>query len=135
MLLKRGDRGPNVTLHQKLLKAAGANVGNIDGVFGSITEAAVVQFQVSNSLSVTGTIDNDLSAMLTTLTRTGSVQLPPISVAVSKERLEEIKGGFIQTLEDKAFLGISLLSWTLILSVIGFSYFVVIRPNVGRLGD
>lgn len=45
MILKRGDRGPDVEQLQLKLKAAGYDPGNIDGDYGAQTEAAVLKFQ------------------------------------------------------------------------------------------
>lgn len=54
--LKRGDKIPLVKFAQKALRAAGAFSGNIDGVFGPITELSVKNFQIQNGLSGDGVI-------------------------------------------------------------------------------
>lgn len=57
ILLERGDRGAEVRSLQQLLAAAGFDPGPIDGIFGSMTELAVVLFQTDRSLAATGTVD------------------------------------------------------------------------------
>ena len=57
-MLKRGDSGPDVqTLQSKLLLKQ-------DGKFGPMTEKAVIRFQLSNNLSVTGIVDADMWTLL-----------------------------------------------------------------------
>lgn len=56
ILMKRGDRGDNVRSLQLLLASAGLNPGPIDGIFGGLTESAVLAFQRSHSLPVTGQV-------------------------------------------------------------------------------
>ncbi len=46
--LKRGDRGDDVKVLQRLLKARGVFVGAVRGNFGALTEGAVVAFQQSH---------------------------------------------------------------------------------------
>ena len=53
-LLKYGVRGPQVVLLQDQLKALGYFSTSSTGYFGDITEAAVIQFQYANSLTVDG---------------------------------------------------------------------------------
>ncbi|MBF2001646.1 MAG: peptidoglycan-binding protein [Synechococcales cyanobacterium M58_A2018_015] len=50
--LKQGDRGPAVALLQRLLVLYGYPnlVGAVDGVFGSRTQSAVLQFQRDQNL-------------------------------------------------------------------------------------
>jgi peptidoglycan hydrolase-like protein with peptidoglycan-binding domain len=48
-LLTKGDRGPRVKLLQKELKAHGFDPGPIDGDFGPLTLAAVIDFQARHS--------------------------------------------------------------------------------------
>jgi peptidoglycan hydrolase-like protein with peptidoglycan-binding domain len=44
-----GSTGPEVTLCQQLLQARGYSPGAIDGLFGPLTKAAVVHYQVDRS--------------------------------------------------------------------------------------
>ena len=53
-MLKSGSRGDDVTALQRLLKLRGADPGEIDGVFGPKTEAAVEAFQGKAGLDVDG---------------------------------------------------------------------------------
>jgi peptidoglycan hydrolase-like protein with peptidoglycan-binding domain len=57
ILMERGDRGQDVRSLQLLLASAGNNPGPIDGIFGGLTESAVVAFQTSHGLPVTGQVD------------------------------------------------------------------------------
>jgi peptidoglycan hydrolase-like protein with peptidoglycan-binding domain len=56
--LKRNDylRGDDVKAVQKALKAAGFNPGDIDGVYGPMTAAAVVAYQMAMKLVVDGIV-------------------------------------------------------------------------------
>jgi len=57
-MLKRGDSGPDVqTLQSKLLLKQ-------DGKFGPATEKAVIRFQLSNNLQITGIVDADMWTLL-----------------------------------------------------------------------
>lgn len=53
-VLKNGSRGEAVKALQTLLNKAGFDCGNVDGIFGSKTEAAVRLFQASKGLKVDG---------------------------------------------------------------------------------
>ena len=53
-LLRRGDRGPLVEVLQKRLRELGYRPGGADGVFGSLTRAAVLAFQAENHLKTDG---------------------------------------------------------------------------------
>lgn len=55
--LRFGDRGPEVTRLQTLLRNAGFNPGDIDGIFGQNTQAALFDFQRTFGLSQTGVYD------------------------------------------------------------------------------
>jgi peptidoglycan hydrolase-like protein with peptidoglycan-binding domain len=54
--LRRGMRGEDVRELQQLLAQAGLEPGNVDGVFGTSTEAAVVAFQRDNGLAADGAV-------------------------------------------------------------------------------
>ncbi len=57
-MLKRGDSGPDVqTLQSKLLLKQ-------DSQFGPATEKAVIRFQLSNNLPITGIVDADMWTLL-----------------------------------------------------------------------
>lgn len=55
-LYKRGSRGDMVRQIQKALCGAGYHVGVIDGIFGLMTEEAVMMFQQAKGLSVDGIV-------------------------------------------------------------------------------
>lgn len=54
--LRVGDRGTDVMEIQALLEKIGYNPGPIDGIFGSRTQQAVIQFQQNNRLTPDGII-------------------------------------------------------------------------------
>jgi len=56
-LLKRSDKGPDVTEAQNLLNRTGA-ILDPDGNFGGATEDAVREFQAMNGIPVTGVMDS-----------------------------------------------------------------------------
>lgn len=56
MNYKRGSRGEVVRQIQKALCGAGYHVGVIDGIFGLMTEEAVMMFQQAKGLSVDGIV-------------------------------------------------------------------------------
>ena len=55
-MLRTGSRGDAVRKLQELLNAKGYTCGNVDGIFGSKTYAAVLEFQQANSLGVDGIV-------------------------------------------------------------------------------
>jgi len=52
--LSQGSRGPEVTELQKKLVSLGYVVGNVDGIYGPKTKAAVTRFQKERGLKVDG---------------------------------------------------------------------------------
>jgi peptidoglycan hydrolase-like protein with peptidoglycan-binding domain len=54
--LRRGSRGADVVELQRRLAAAGADPGAVDGIFGSLTDAAVRTFQRLRGLGVDGIV-------------------------------------------------------------------------------
>ena len=58
MLLKKGDKKVNVRHLQDKLNI------QADGHFGPLTEKAVIKYQLSNGLSVTGMVDSDMWVLL-----------------------------------------------------------------------
>lgn len=61
--LKRGSAGSEVRELQTLLNSHNARIF-VDGEYGPITEAAVINFQLSNNLEVTGIVDSRTMALL-----------------------------------------------------------------------
>ncbi|KGK86650.1 hydrolase [Desulfosporosinus sp. HMP52] len=56
VLLKVGSKGPDVVELQTKLNYVGYNVGKADGVFGSLTQQGVINFQRANKLTVDGLV-------------------------------------------------------------------------------
>lgn len=63
-LYKKGSSGDTVTQIQTRLKEWGYYFGEVDGVYGSKTEAAVRYFQSKNGLSADGQVGNQTLAAL-----------------------------------------------------------------------
>ena len=55
-MLRTGSRGDAVRKLQELLNALGYDCGNVDGIFGSKTKAAVLAFQKANGLGADGIV-------------------------------------------------------------------------------
>jgi peptidoglycan hydrolase-like protein with peptidoglycan-binding domain len=55
-ILRRGSRGSEVETLQEELSREGFNPGTVDGLFGSRTERAVVDFQAARALAVDGVV-------------------------------------------------------------------------------
>jgi hypothetical protein len=74
--IQRGDAGARVTALQQALVAAGVVIP-VDGSFGPVTEAAVVQFQATASLPTTGVVDEATAAALGILATAAPGTFPP----------------------------------------------------------
>lgn len=85
-LLKPGDSGDAIRIVQQRLLALGFPPGVIDGQYGDMTTQAVMQFQKSAHLAVTGFIDNEtLHALGYEVDQSPGTQSGPFSVdAVSR---------------------------------------------------
>ena len=55
-MLRTGSRGDAVRKLQEMLNAKGYTCGNVDGIFGSKTKAAVLAFQTANGLGADGIV-------------------------------------------------------------------------------
>jgi peptidoglycan hydrolase-like protein with peptidoglycan-binding domain/muramidase (phage lysozyme) len=66
LVLKPGDRGPDVKALQEALSARNYQVGKIDGVYGTLTTGAVAAFQADYKVpaAVLGSVDGDTWSML-----------------------------------------------------------------------
>lgn len=62
--LAHGARGENVRILQEALTILGYPVGEVDGIFGSLTRTGVLEFQSNNDLELTGTLDAATIAQL-----------------------------------------------------------------------
>ena len=62
--LKNGMSGNKVSELQKRLSELGYSVGNIDGIFGNVTENAIIEFQKKNLINSTGEVDNQTNILL-----------------------------------------------------------------------
>lgn len=62
--LKEGSRGGDVVLLQRRLTEKGFSPGNIDGMFGPGTEAAVLSFQKSQGILADGVVGRETAAAL-----------------------------------------------------------------------
>ncbi|WP_226781851.1 peptidoglycan recognition protein family protein [Oceaniglobus trochenteri] len=56
MRLRAGDRGADVEMLQRELMSLGYRPGKLDGIFGSLTRAAVLAFQADNDLATDGIV-------------------------------------------------------------------------------
>jgi peptidoglycan hydrolase-like protein with peptidoglycan-binding domain len=68
-LTRLGSRGGAVTMVQSRLKMLGYNVGNVDGIFGGQTEAAVKAFQSASGLTPDGIVGPQTMRALRTASR------------------------------------------------------------------
>ncbi|EHK52285.1 N-acetylmuramidase domain-containing protein [Allomesorhizobium alhagi] len=59
-----GARGEEVRMLQSALKLLGYPVGKVDGIFGELTRAAVLEFQAVNDIATTGVLDTATWAVL-----------------------------------------------------------------------
>lgn len=60
MLVQRGSAGNEVILVQAALRAVYYSEVTVDGIFGPITENAVMKFQQSDGRQPTGVVDDEL---------------------------------------------------------------------------
>lgn len=64
MSIKRGNKGPEVTLLQGVLYTLRYDITNVDGAFGQETEEAVQAFQEDNDLQIDGIVGDDTASAL-----------------------------------------------------------------------
>jgi predicted chitinase/peptidoglycan hydrolase-like protein with peptidoglycan-binding domain len=57
MVLDLGASGPQIKAMQTTLKDAGYDVGAVDGIYGTLTRAALLAFQADNNIPTTGIVD------------------------------------------------------------------------------
>lgn len=63
-LLAVGSVGPEVEMLQRILLSIGYDPGPIDGIFGPLTQMAVMQFQMDNGLVPDGIVGPKTYAVL-----------------------------------------------------------------------
>ena len=68
VIAKRGDRGAAVRTLQTKLADAGFSPGVIDGIFGRLTQGALISFQTTVGLSATGVYDSTTADRLSSYT-------------------------------------------------------------------
>jgi len=94
VILKPGDRGEQVRNLQEWLRNAGFGYSKVDGVYGTLTEEAVRQFQRSVGLPSSGVLDEvTLAALLSavpaatssTIATTTSVPIPAAATPIERE--------------------------------------------------
>ncbi len=73
--LQPGSHGAEVTALQNALVAQGYYLGNVDGVFGNRTAAALVYFQSCNNLSIDGMAGPQVQEMLNLGQAPGAVEM------------------------------------------------------------
>ena len=83
VLLQRGDRGNNVTELQTRLQQLGYNTGEVDGIFGGMTEAAVQQLQRSAQLTSDGKFGQQELAALSSMQPTSVVPTRPSDTVIN----------------------------------------------------
>lgn len=79
--LARGDSGQATIDLQNNLRAAGYYDGPVTGFFGSLTEAAVMEFQQAKGLTVNGIADQQTRSML--LSETAGTPSAPVEASAS----------------------------------------------------
>lgn len=87
-MLAMGDRGPDVAWLQERLKLHGFQVGPVDGVFGKLTERALVAWQLQHGFTPTGKLDpasEELKAALNESTETPETVVRETDAAELKE--------------------------------------------------
>nr|DAH01838.1 MAG TPA: endodeoxyribonuclease I [Crassvirales sp.] len=106
MVIKRGDKGPNVKLLQRKLNLKD------DGIFGPLTEEAVKEFQKANGLVVDGIVGNNTWSKL--------------NVTQNKRNIKEIIVHCSATPEGEDFTTAQIKQWHLQrgFSDIGYHYVI-----------
>jgi peptidoglycan hydrolase-like protein with peptidoglycan-binding domain len=80
--LRTGSSGAAVKDLQSRLKAAGYEVGPIDGKFGTNTKRALIAFQKDNGLKVDGVAGpNTMRALVPATDGKSNIALPPLNIA------------------------------------------------------
>lgn len=80
-VLRLGDRGQGVTDLQTRLQSLGYFYGNVDGVFGSETQSAVIQFQRDRGLTADGIVGSEVYAALDNSSNGSSPGTNPLPIS------------------------------------------------------
>ncbi len=100
MMLSLGDEGPKVVWLQEQLIAHGYPLGAVDGVFGPMTERALVSWQLQHEMEATGRLDLKNDEIRTALEETPKDDPVVAAREVTKEDLKE-RGS--KTVESTSF--------------------------------
>ena len=83
-LVKTGNRGEDVKTLQERLNALGYNCGDVDGIFGAKTYAAVVAFQKAMGIGVDGIVGSQTWGKLgVTVTTAPAVATSAVTATIS----------------------------------------------------
>lgn len=105
--LQKNSRGPEVMQVQKCLKALGYSIPELDGIFGNNTYRAVMAFQRSNKIKITGVVDKKTYNALQVARRNFELRggLEGADAAASDETgWQEVRGAAVNVPESQPFL-------------------------------
>ena len=88
--IRKGSRGEYVTLMQTMLVNRGYSLGNVDGIFGAKTDAAVREFQKANGLAVDGVCGPKTWAALDDIPEASGVTYTVTISGISKDQAMEL---------------------------------------------
>lgn len=92
-------RGADALYLQRSLNCLGFNAGPEDGIFGSMTERAVLDFQKNTGLLVDGMVDDSVLKAIAKVTKNGELHKP-------EAKIPDRDGGYVRgrRLEDAAIV-------------------------------
>ena len=107
--LQKNSRGPEVMQVQKCLKALGYSIPELDGVFGNSTYRAVMAFQRSNKIKITGVVDkktyNALQVARRNFELKGGLENEAGGSSASEDSSwQEVRGAAVNVPESQPFL-------------------------------
>ncbi len=97
LLLSQGDKGGDVKQIQSNLEQKGYYSGHMDGVFGSLTRLAVLNFQHDHELMIDGIVGPETKAALSNVEN----KEKPAPMATKKIKVKETKRAARKTNEKK----------------------------------
>jgi len=98
--LKVGSNGSEIRMLQSELQALNYNVGPVDGIFGSKTNNAVMEFQRNNNLLVDGIVGPETQEALKKTTNSPQAEKQQITTTSRDEKTKQILS------TAKSFLGV-----------------------------